>query len=345
MRRLLALSIVFSVLVLVGGAGAAQNPVERPPSLLWKSYPLKQRATVRLVHPLRPPAIAEGTGSRSGGGFVISPYLVMLAFVGGAMLALTGLLAKSLVKDVAGIATARRWRSAESEGASTEEAKPDMLVALHSASATAEVEEPESESEPSVSLPTVQVEGEVEVEPEDSEQVPSAPIRPLRIFLLMEPPLTEERESERESPPLRALPRPLPPLEDQLPAVEAPHQEDQPLPFEVASEAGPEPKSEPGPERPRQETSRGEDTEVAVESCQIMLWRGYFRYQLFAGTGPSSIARPFALSPYFRLEDADAPGAKAIAALQELLDQLEAEGWSVVLQGRRWYAFSLERPL
>ena len=341
MRRLLALSIVFSVLVLVGGAGAAQNPVERPPSLLWKSYPLKQRATVRLVHPLRPPAIAEGTGSRSGGGFVISPYLVMLAFVGGAMLALTGLLAKSLVKDVAGIATARRWRSAESEGASTEEAKPDMLVALHSASATAEVEEPESESEPSVSLPTVQVEGEGEVEPEDSEQVPSAPIRPLRIFLLMEPPLTEERESERESPPLRALPRPLPPLEDQLPAVEAPHQEDQPLPFEVASEAGPE----PGPERPRQETSRGEDTEVAVESCQIMLWRGYFRYQLFAGTGPSSIARPFALSPYFRLEDADAPGAKAIAALQELLDQLEAEGWSVVLQGRRWYAFSLERPL
>ena len=105
MRRLLALSIVFSVLVLVGGAGAAQNPVERPPSLLWKSYPLKQRATVSLVHPLRPPAIAEGTGSRSGGGFVISPYLVMLAFVGGAMLALTGLLAKSLVKDVAGIAT------------------------------------------------------------------------------------------------------------------------------------------------------------------------------------------------------------------------------------------------
>jgi len=344
MRRLLALSIVFSALVLVGGAGAAQNPVERPPSLLWKSYPLKQRATVSLVHPLRPPAIAEGTGSRSGGGFVISPYLVMLAFVGGAMLALTGLLAKSLVKDVAGIATARRWHSAESEGASTEEAKPDMLVALHPASATAEVEEPESESEPSVSPQTVQVEGEGEVEPEDSEQVPSAPIRPLRIFLLMGPPLSEERESEKESP-LRALPRPLPPLEDQLPEVEAPHQEDRPLPFEVASEAGPEPEFEPGPERPRQETTREEDTEVAVESCQIMLWRGYFRYQLFAGTGPSSIARPFALSPYFRLEDADAPGAKAIAALQELLDQLEAEGWSVVLQGRRWYAFSLERPL
>jgi len=268
----------------------------------------------------------------------------MLAFVGGAMLALTGLLAKSLVKDVAGIATARRWRSAEPEGASTEEAKPDMLVALRLASATAEVEEPESESEPSVSLPTVQLEGEGEVEPEDSEQVPSAPVRPLRIFLLMEPSLSEERESEKESP-LRALPRPLPPLEDQLPEVEAPHQEDQPLPFEVASDAGPEPKSEPGPERARQETSREGDTEVAVESCQIMLWRGYFRYQLFAGTGPSSIARAFAHSPYFRLEDADAPGAKAIAALQELLDQLEAEGWSVVLQGRRWYAFSLERPL
>ena len=345
MRRLLALSIVFSVLVLVGGAGAAQNPVERPPSLLWKSYPLEQRATVSLVHPLRPPAIAEGTGSRSGGGFVISPYLLMLAFVGGAILALTGLLAKSLVKDVAGIATARRWRSAEPEGASTEEAKTDMFVALHPTSATAEVEQPKSESEPSVSLPTVQVEGEGEVQPEDSEQVPSAPIRPLRIFLLMEPPLTEEGESERESPPLRALPPPLPPLEDDLPEVEAPDQEEQPLPFEVASQARPEPESEPGPERPRRETSREEDTEVAVESCQITLWRGYFRYQLFAATGPSSTGRAFALSPYFRLKDAEAPGAKAIAALQELLDQLEAEGWSVVLEGRIWYAFTLERPL
>src|SRR4029078_3105744 len=140
----------------------------------------------------------------------------MLAFVGGAMLALTGLLAKSLVKDVAGIATARRWRSAEPGGAATEEEKPDMLLALRLASATAEVEEPESESEPSVSLPTVQLEGEGEVEPEASEQLPPPPIRPLRIFLLMGPPLTEERGSERESPPLRALPRPLPPLEDQL---------------------------------------------------------------------------------------------------------------------------------
>ena len=51
------------------------------------------------------------------------------------------------------------------------------------------------------------------------------------------------------------------------------------------------------------------------------------------------------LSPYFRLKDVEAPGAEAIAALQELLDQLEAEGWSVVLEGRSWYAFTLERPL
>jgi len=57
---------------------------------------------------------------------------------------------------------------------------------------------------------------------------------------------------------------------------------------------------------------------------------------------PTSI--DYALSPYFRLSDPESPGAEATAAL-ELLDQLEAEGWTVVREGRRWYSFTLERPL
>jgi hypothetical protein len=34
-----------------------------------------------------------------------------------------------------------------------------------------------------------------------------------------------------------------------------------------------------------------------------------------------------------------------MAALRELLDQLEAEGWTVASEGRHWYSFTLERPL
>ena len=337
-RRLIALCTAFGLLALAGGAGAASSPLKRPPSLLWKSYPLKQRTAASELHPFRPPALAEGTGSSSGGG-IISPNLVLLALFGGAMLALTGLLAKSLAKDAAGIVTARKRRSGKPERASTEEAKPDMLVALRPASAT--VEEDPDLAEPRSKTPVI--EGEDDVEPEQSDQVPSAPVRPLRILLPMEATLPEEEESKAESPPLRARPRPLLPI-DQPPEVEAPTEEELPLPSEVAAETGPEPQSEPEPQRPWRETSREEDTEVAVESCQIMLWRGYVRYQLYAAPGGSS-GRAFALSPYFRLKDAEAPGVKATAALQEILDQLEAEGWSVVLEGRSWYAFTLERPL
>jgi hypothetical protein len=34
-----------------------------------------------------------------------------------------------------------------------------------------------------------------------------------------------------------------------------------------------------------------------------------------------------------------------MAALQGLLHQLEAEGWTVAREGQRWYSFTLERPL
>ena len=356
-RRLLALCAALTLLALAGGASAASDPVKRPPSLLWKSYPLKQRATaVSLVHPLRPPALAEGTGSRSGGGLVISPYLLMLSLFGGAMLAVAGLLGKSLVKDVAGIATARRGRSAEPERASTEEAKPDMLVALRPASATAEadpdldeVEGPESGSEPPVSQSTVEIDDEDEVEPEHSEQAATPLFRPLRIFLLMEPPLTEERESERESPPLRALPPPLPPLEDQLPEIPALHEEVQPLPLELTQEREQEPDQElePAPESARfwREAAPKKQTELGVEICQIRLWRGYVRYQLYAASGGDEDGRVLAHSPYFRVKDPERPSAQARAALRNLLDQLEARDWAVTHEGSHWYSFRLERPL
>jgi hypothetical protein len=352
MRRLLVLSVVLSVLVpaLAGGAGAA-NPVTRSPSLLWKTYPLKQRAAASPLHPLRPPALADGAGSNPGGGMVISPYLALLALFGGAMLALTGLLGKSLFKDAAAIVAAHKGRSAEPDPVSTEEARPDMLVALRPTSVTAEEEPDLAESEtktPEAPRPAP-IEDEGEGEPNQSDQAPSAPKRPLRI-LLVHLQSAKKNGSEAESP-FRALHPVLRPLEEQQPEVETPAEEEEPkaeLPPtpEVAAETGPEPaESEPESTRLRREASPEEKTEVAVESCQIRLWRGYFRYQLYVAPGSSDINRAFALSPYFRLSDPDSPGDEATAALRKLLDQLEAKGWTVTYEGWRWYSLTLERPL
>jgi hypothetical protein len=328
-RRLLALCAAFVLLALSGGAGAASNPVKRPPSLLWKSYPLKQRTAASPHHPLRPPALAIGTGSSSGDEIVGTPYLALLALLGGAMLALTGLAATGLIKEGATMMAARKRRSAESKPASTEDAKPDMLVALRPTSVTAE-EEPdlaESQTKPPVAPRLAQIEDEGEVEPEQSEQAPSPPRPPLRVLLR---PLLRPIEEQPEG---------------EAPSAETEEQETE-LPPPPDVEDATEPELEPESKHARRVASPEEDTEVVLESCRVRIWRGYFRYQLYVAPGSSTnIDRALALSPYFRLPDPESPGAEAMAALRELLDQLEAEGWTVAREGRRWYSFTLERPL
>jgi hypothetical protein len=377
-RRLLALCTAFILLALAGGAGAAPNPVKRPPSLLWNSYPLKQRTAASPNHPLRPPARAVGTGSSSGGGVGATPYLALLALASGATLVLTGLLGKSLIKDGVTMIAARR--SAEPEPAANEDAKPDMLLALRPTAVSAEDGPALAESAtktPATRLAPLEDDGELE--PEQSGVAPPVPPRPIRLVLrpLLRPfeeqhPKVEapSAEQEAELPPLRAVRE-----EQQRPEVEAPSAEEeepaaeaQPAP---AAEAATESQSESEPESKRlwraappevpkrlwHETSAKvpkrlwraappqEDTKLGVESCQIRLWRGYLRYQLYAASGRDGVGRALALSPYFRLKDSETPGAAAKAALGELLDQLEAEGWTVVQERWSWYSFTLKRPL
>lgn len=328
-RRLLALCAAFVLFALAGGAGAAPNPVKRAPSLLWQTYPLDQPTAATSPHrPLRPPALAVGSGS--GNEIVGTPLLALLALLGGVM-ALTALVATGLIKEGATMMAARRTRAAETEPepASTEDAKPELLVALRPTAVTAE-EEPDL-AEPQTKTPVAPrlapVEDEAELEPAPSEQAPSPPQRPLRVLLRpllrpvdvqpeVEPPAAEAEEQEAEQP--------------------------RPLDAEDATEL------ESGPESTRlwRQAQPEDETDVAVERCRIRIWRGYFRYQLFVAPGVSTnITRAFALSPYFKLSDLEAPGADAMAALRELLDQLEAEGWTVAREGRQWYSFTLERPL
>jgi hypothetical protein len=331
-RRLLVLCAAFVLVALAGGASAAPNPVERPPSLLWRTYPLDQRtAATSPLRPLRPPALAVGTASSSGDEIVGAPLLALLALLGGVM-ALTALVAKGLIKEGATMMAARRTRAAEpepEEPASTEDAKPEMLVALRPAAVTAE-EEPdraESQTKTPVTPGLAPVEDGAEVEAAQSEQAPAPQQPPVRVLMR---PLLRPIEEQPEVEPA---------------AAEAEEQEaEQPRPLDA--EDATEPESESESTQLRREVPPEEETEVAVETCRIRIWRGYFRYQLFVAPGGSAnITGAFALSPYFKLSDLEAPGAEAMAALQGLLHQLEAEGWTVAREGQRWYSFTLERPL
>jgi hypothetical protein len=81
-----------------------------------------------------------------------------------------------------------------------------------------------------------------------------------------------------------------------------------------------------------------------VDTCRVMLWHGYLTSQLYAESETEDGSwRPFAVSGYFRLKDEDVPAANALAALENLIDQLENDGWTVISEGPHWYEVELER--
>jgi hypothetical protein len=79
---------------------------------------------------------------------------------------------------------------------------------------------------------------------------------------------------------------------------------------------------------------------VRVAGCEIGLWRGFVKCQLYATEVGSE--GPLAVSPYFRLRDDDVPSPQAGKALSALLDELELRGWRVASEGPRWYQRQLE---
>jgi len=79
---------------------------------------------------------------------------------------------------------------------------------------------------------------------------------------------------------------------------------------------------------------------VSRARCEIGLWRGYAKSQLYATLAGSS--QVYAVSRFFRLRDELVPTEHAQRALAALLEELEQNGWSVVSGGRPWYRHTLE---
>jgi hypothetical protein len=82
--------------------------------------------------------------------------------------------------------------------------------------------------------------------------------------------------------------------------------------------------------------------EVARDQfCEIKLWRGYVKCQLYVGV--EGLPEAFVESPLFRLRDPMVPDDRAQEALADLLGDLEHSGWSVVETGPVWYHRRLQR--
>ena len=78
-----------------------------------------------------------------------------------------------------------------------------------------------------------------------------------------------------------------------------------------------------------------------VLRCEIKLWRGYLKCQLYAeaAAGESVLGT----SPYFRLKDPNTPTEEAEGHLAELIEALEKRGWQLTASGATWYRHRLEK--
>jgi hypothetical protein len=309
MRHPRPLALVVVALVLVGAAPAASMTppsVKEQPTLLWRTYPLKQRP----VAPHRPSTRTQVAGTNqapesSQGGTQALPPTIVWGLLGAAIAALVLFLL--LVRPALSIAAGGRTPAARRTRARGHPAKPERH---------------QSKPGPEDLLETLRLKltpvGEPEVEkPQQLERGQRAQLPPVPLRALRQP------ESEQQ-PELEAITRSTP-----LP-VEAPLEPEPRLPREHQHT-----KPEAPSERPQT---------VTAESCQIEFWRGYAKCQLYAASlDQAGAGTGFAFSPFFRLRDEDTPTKEALGALKTLIDRLERDGWTVVSAGARWYQLRLNR--
>jgi hypothetical protein len=84
--------------------------------------------------------------------------------------------------------------------------------------------------------------------------------------------------------------------------------------------------------------------DVAVEQCEIRLWRGYTRSEFTALAGERTVvsrSRPFR----WRKDGAPPHEEPYVTTHAELVRSLEEDGWVRSGQGDDWYALSLTRGL
>jgi hypothetical protein len=324
MRHPRLLAILVAALVLIGATPAASMTppsVKQQPTLLWRTYPLKQRpATLHRPAP-RTQVVGSGQALESRPGGVTLAWGLL-----GAAIAAIALLLLLLLWPAVSIATGGRTTVARGTGPD-ESARGPVRVRRRRR---------RPREHPAKPVPDASKPGR-----EDLLEALRPKPTPVREPQVEKPPEPERRERAESPPvPLRALPQPEP---QQKPDPGATNRATA-LPAPVQLE--PEPRLHPEHRGAKPEAAGERPQTVTAESCEIQLWRGYVKCQLYA----ASLDRPraaaaFAFSPFFRLRDEDTPTENAAEALKTLVDRLERDGWTVVSAGARWYQLRLNRSL
>jgi len=328
---LLLLCVLAATLTVTGtvatpAAHTAQNQPNRPPTVLWKSYPLQQhpRAVVPRVAKLsglpQREAIRQ-TASQSSRQF---QSLLLASVLVATLLAMaTIVLLRSSIPVRVG--TSLRGGVRASSPRPVRRAKPRKAP-------------PKRTQRPRVDEVTADS-AEPQTPPAEVAEPDPKPERGL--LEVLQPQAEENVEGTVEA----MLPRPGPaPEQTQEPVLELQLRELVKRKHAAPAAARPQLDREiedvwAGIKTRRAEAPRPEEA-VTVARCEIGLWRGYVKSQLYATLAGSS--QVYAVSTLFRLRNELVPTAQAEHALAALLEELEQKGWSVVSGGRPWYRHTLE---
>jgi hypothetical protein len=346
---LLAAAFALTEAIAIPAASAGPGKKLDPPTLLWKSYPLERRpsTTGRAEVQIRRRQASRQTSAHQDD--FLTPVLVS-AFI---LLLASAAIVRMRRSMPIRVGNARRTpdrapmpRSAQPASVNRPRWRPRRPQQLREVSPEV-VREPHARAAQSPA-------------PESDADLLEA-LQPKPPSLPEPEPTPEVAVVDLE----QARPGRMPAPVEQRPATQLkPRETGDPLVEEREAEAGPSresqlglklrtriadvhvvPVPEPSPqthEESRAARQQGRLQRAGGEVCEIRLWRGYVKCQLFAAPLTGSEAA-IAVSSYFRLRDEDSPGDEARLALRDLIATLEQGGWTVVSRGPTWYEDRLER--
>jgi hypothetical protein len=324
LRRLcLLLLLLVGTLVPAGVTPTAAHASPQMPTSLWKAYPLRQRPTpteqLALSRSLRSERVATGPQGETN----LVPRAVVVALAIATILLATMLLLVRHPLPVEGGSSRRRSRSRVPTGGMPRVRRPRTTAREGVAERAAEA--------PVFTQPAA---GRSATDAPEHERMRTRERqRPLELELLA---LVEKAavglQTEREQ-----LQQEIGRLADELRArPQTEHEREREL--ERQHELGlanDELQLAPRPKQARRASGTS-------DRCEILLWSGVVKSQLFAAPAGGLQRDAVARSPIFHLRNVEEPSAKAEAALATLLEQLERSGWTVVAEGPSWYQRRLE---
>jgi hypothetical protein len=310
--RLAALAAILSIgAAPAAGAHAAGSAKLRPPTLLWKSYPLVQQPRVGASRKTAASPRKEASGPATAPGRQFDEMLLLTALAVGTVVFLRGPTTVRVGGSLRGRGGARTPRPARRPQPRRRQARGYAPPAAPEIASDIAVEPREQEPTRLPAPPPAPPDDDLERALDD-------------LLEALQPHTQSERAPELE---LREL------IMRKNAAPESTHPWIEPE-IDAALERI-------ATRRALEAQARKREAKTAsLARSEVRLWHGYVKSQLYVTMSGSEHA--VAVSQHFRMRENNAPGPQAQDALASLLAQLEGSGWKVVAHGPKWYDRTLE---